>query len=130
MTPSSEGPGGSEQCQDDCTGDNFVHKTAVSKIDLKLWSKKAILTTFMSIQACRTRQHYSMLSLFSFQALEKLDLDVLDFWLFYRIVYFGVVFDLVFQICINSRTYVFSNSSRSLIEILAVFFSMRFFYIE
>ena len=52
-----EGPRGSEQCRDDCTGDNFVHKTAVSQIDLKLWSKKAILTTFMSIQACRTRQH-------------------------------------------------------------------------
>ena len=37
-----------------------------------------------------------MLSLFPFQALEKLDLDILEFWLFYRIVYFGVVFDLVY----------------------------------
>ena len=44
----------------------------------------------------------------------------------YRIVYFGVVFDLIFQISINSHTYAFSNSYRSLIEFMAVFFSMRF----
>ena len=45
----------------------------------------------------------------------------------YRIVYFGVVFDLGFQICINSCTYVFSNFNRSLIEFLAIFFSMQIF---
>ena len=45
----------------------------------------------------------------------------------YRIVYFGMVFDLVFQICINSHTYVFSNSNRSLIGFMAVFFSMKLF---
>ena len=44
----------------------------------------------------------------------------------YITVYSGVVFDLVFKICFNSRTYVFSNSNHSLIEFLAVFFSMRF----
>ena len=43
-----EDPGGSEQFQYDCTGENFVHKAAVSKINQKQWSKKAILTTFMS----------------------------------------------------------------------------------
>ena len=45
----------------------------------------------------------------------------------YRIVYFGVVFDLVFQMCINSRTYVFSKSNKSLIKLMAVFFSIQFF---
>ena len=44
----------------------------------------------------------------------------------HRIVYFGVVFDLVFQKCINSRTYVFSNCNCSLIEFMAILFSMRF----
>ena len=61
----------------------------------------------------------SVLSLFSFRALEKLDLGDFGLLVIYRIVYFGVVFDLVFQICINSRTYVFSNSNRSLIEFMA-----------
>ena len=67
----------------------------------------------------------SMLSLFSFQALDKLDLDLFYFWLFYIIVYFGVVFDLVFQKYINSRTYACSNSNRSLIELLGVFTSYK-----
>ena len=65
-----------------------------------------------------------MLYIFSFQASEKSDLDILDFWLFDRIFYFGVVFDLVFKICINSCTYVFSNFNLSLIKILAIFFGM------
>ena len=68
---------------------------------------------------------YGMLSLFSFQALDKLDLDLFYFWLFYIIVYFGVVFDLVFQKYINSRTYACSNSNRSLIELLGVFTSYK-----
>ena len=49
-----EVPRGSEQCQEDYTGENFVHKIAVLQIDLEWWSKKAILTTFMLIWACRT----------------------------------------------------------------------------
>ena len=71
-----------------------------------------------------SREH--VISIF-LQSLVEIRLGYLDFWFFYRIVYFGVVFDLVFQKCINSRTYVFSNSNCSLIEFLAVFFSMRFF---
>ena len=72
---------------------------------------------------------YSMLSLFSFQALEKLDLNILEFWFFYRIVYPGVVLDFFFQICIDSQMNVFSNSNCSMIEFLAVFFSMNFLYV-
>ena len=44
----------------------------------------------------------------------------------YIIVYFGVVFELVFHICINSNPCVFSNPNRSLIEFLAVLFSVWF----
>ena len=68
----------------------------------------------------------SMLSLFSFQALEESDLEVLDFWLFTELSILEW-FLLGFQTCKNSRTYVFSNSYRSLIEFTAVFFRMRFF---
>ena len=32
---------------------------AVSQIDLKWWYKNVMLTTLMSIRACRTRQHKS-----------------------------------------------------------------------
>ena len=56
-------------------------------------------------------------------------MDIFDVWLFYRIVYFGVVFNLFFQIYINSCAYVFSNPNRSLIELFDVFFSMRFLYV-
>ena len=48
-------------------------------------------------------------------SLGKFILGYLDFWIFYRIVYFGVVFDLVIQICISYRTYIFSNCNHSLI---------------
>ena len=40
MTPFLEVPRGSEQCQEDYTGENFVHKIAVLQIDLEWWSKK------------------------------------------------------------------------------------------
>ena len=46
LTQSSKGPRGSEQCQNDFTVENFVHKTAVSQIDLKWWSKKGDLDHF------------------------------------------------------------------------------------
>ena len=46
MTPSSEGPKGSEQCQDDCTGEKFVRKRAVSQIDRKRWGTKHDLYRF------------------------------------------------------------------------------------
>ena len=58
-----------------------------------------------------------MLSLFSFRALEKLDLDILDFW-FYTELSILEWFFSVFQIFINSRTYVFSNSDCSLIDFM------------
>ena len=69
---------------------------------------------------------YSMLYIFSFKALEKLDLDILEFWLLIELSIFGVFFDLVFQICIASRTCIFSNFNHSLIKFFAVFFSMQF----
>ena len=46
MTPSPKAPKGSEQCQDDCIGDNFVRKRAVSQIDRKLWGTKRDLDRF------------------------------------------------------------------------------------
>ena len=46
MTPSPEGMKGSEQCQDDCTGEKFVCKRAVSQIDRKQWGKKRDLYRF------------------------------------------------------------------------------------
>ena len=46
MTPSPKAPKGSEQCQDDCTGENFVRKRAVSQIDRKLWGTKRDLDRF------------------------------------------------------------------------------------
>ena len=46
MTPSLKYPKGSEQCQDDCTGENFVHNRAVSQIDRKQWGKKRDLDRF------------------------------------------------------------------------------------
>ena len=45
----------------------------------------------------------------------------------YRIVYFRVVFELVFQTCINFCTYVLSNSNRYLIEFIVVFTVFDFF---
>ena len=41
----------------------------------------------------------------------------------YRIVYFGVIFDLVIQKCKNFRGYVSSKSNRSLIKLIALLFS-------
>ena len=46
MTPSPKAPKGSEQCQDDCTGENFVRKRAVSQIDRKQWGTKRDLDRF------------------------------------------------------------------------------------
>ena len=46
MTPSPEGPEGSEQFQDDCTGEKFVRKRAVSQIDRKQWGTKRDLDRF------------------------------------------------------------------------------------
>ena len=46
MTPSPKSPKGSEQCQDDCTGENFVRKRAVSQIYRKQWSAKRDLDHF------------------------------------------------------------------------------------
>ena len=45
----------------------------------------------------------------SFQVLNALDLEVLDFLHIFVIGYFGVVFDLEFQTFKNSFTYVFSK---------------------
>ena len=68
----------------------------------------------------------SMLSLFSFWDLDKSDSEILDFWLYYRIAYFGVYLDLGFQICINSCTLVFSDSNLSLIEFMASRYGTKF----
>ena len=46
MTPSPKVLKGSEQCQDDCTGENFVRKRAVSQIDQKQWGPKRDLDRF------------------------------------------------------------------------------------
>ena len=41
MTLSLEGARGSEQLQEDCIDENFVHKTAISQIDLKTSTKNS-----------------------------------------------------------------------------------------
>ena len=46
MTPSPKALKGSEQCQDDCTGEKFVRKRAVSQIDRKQWGTKRDLDRF------------------------------------------------------------------------------------
>ena len=46
MTPSPKSPKGSEQCQYDCNGVNYVFKRAVSQIDRKLWATKRDLDRF------------------------------------------------------------------------------------
>ena len=46
MTPSWKSLKGSEQCQDDCTGEKFVSKRAVPKIDRKQWGTKRDLDPF------------------------------------------------------------------------------------
>ena len=59
-----------------------------------------------------------MLSIFSFQALEKLDLEILDFWLFTELSILEWSSTWFSNIRINSRTYVFSNPNRSLIKFI------------
>ena len=46
MTPSLKALKGSEQFQDDCTGEKFVRKRAVSQIDRKQWDTKRDLNRF------------------------------------------------------------------------------------
>ena len=46
MTPSLKALKVSEQCQDDCTGEKFVRKRAVSQIDRKQWGTKRDLDRF------------------------------------------------------------------------------------
>ena len=46
MTPSPKALKGSEQCQDDCTGEKFVRKRSVSQIDRKQWGTKRDLDRF------------------------------------------------------------------------------------
>ena len=52
-----------------------------------------------------------MLSLFSFRYLEKYDLEIMSFGLFIELSILERFLAWFFQICINSRMYVFSNSS-------------------
>ena len=57
MTPSLKSLKGSNQCQDDCTGENFVRKRAVSQIDRKQWgTKRDLLHFYMHI--CHLQQSY------------------------------------------------------------------------
>ena len=46
MTLSHKALKGSEQCQDDCIGENFVRKRVVSQIDRKQWGTKRDLDRF------------------------------------------------------------------------------------
>ena len=46
MTQPPKTPKGSEQCQDDCTGENCVRKRAVSQIDRQQWGTKRDLDRF------------------------------------------------------------------------------------
>ena len=46
MDPSLEDPKSLDKQKDDCTSENFVQKTAISKIDLKWWSKKGDFDQF------------------------------------------------------------------------------------
>ena len=46
MTPSPKALKGSEQCQDDCTSENFVRNRAVSNIVPKQWGTKRDLYRF------------------------------------------------------------------------------------
>ena len=46
MNPYQKALKGSEQCQDDCTGEKFVRKRAVSQIDRKQWDIKRDLDRF------------------------------------------------------------------------------------
>ena len=62
-------------------------------------------------------EHVISLSLPSLGEIRLGDIGLLAI---YRIFYFGVGLNLFFQICINSRTYVFSYSKHSLIEFLAI----------
>ena len=63
MNPSPEGRKGSEQCQDDCTGEKFVRKRAVSQIDQKQWGTKRDLDRFyinLVLQAQTALVHYTI----------------------------------------------------------------------
>ena len=64
-----------------------------------------------------------MFFLFSFQASEKLEMDVLDFGFLHNCLFWSG-FDLVFQTCNNSHTYIFSDSNLSMIKFFALFFSI------
>ena len=57
MNPYSNAPKGSKQFQDDCTGENFVRKIAVSQINRNSGLKTEVLTTFMSLRPYRASQH-------------------------------------------------------------------------
>ena len=46
MNPYPNALEGSEQCQDDCTGEKFVRKRAISQIDRKQWGTKRDLDRF------------------------------------------------------------------------------------
>ena len=53
MTPSPKALKGSEQCQDDCTSENFVRKRAVSQIDRQQWGTKRDLDRFYANSVLR-----------------------------------------------------------------------------
>ena len=50
MTQSFKVTKGSKKCQDDCTNETFVRKTAVLKIDWKYWYKNSNLDHFYVIK--------------------------------------------------------------------------------
>ena len=64
MTPYLKALKGSEQCQDDCTGENFYVTQPFRKSTGNSGLKHAIYPTFTSIWSFVTRQHYKNFFLF------------------------------------------------------------------
>ena len=86
-------------------------------------SNNKLVWLMMSLE----REH--VISLF-LPSLGEIRLGGFGLLVIYRIVYFRVVFDLVFQTCKNSRTNVFLKSDRPLFEFMVIFLSMRFFKLQ
>ena len=86
MTPSPKVLKGSEQCQDDYTGENFVRKRAVSQIGRKQWGTKRDLDQFYVNSVLQDQTalgtglflHSLMLFLF-ISRYTKRDLSLLEF---------------------------------------------------
>ena len=100
-------------------------------LTFEYWKNKGIFTG-KTVKLCWWRygeQSFggkSMLSLFYFWALDKLDLEILDFWFFTELSILEWFSTFFFQICINSGMYVFSNSNCSLIKFMSSHYGTEF----